>query len=426
MSRRDPPSRSLPGPDVPSPEVLDELLQAFAADVGERHRLEDIDLASPEVDELIGEPPPTQPTPPPQPQPEADVEVEVEVEGKAEGEVETATVVRTDPEPRPEPEPGAEVESARATTIVISAEHERPDAEYLEPLAAPGTEGTGTAPPGTVFIDDRDDAAAGDVVAMEVATSATRIEPRLRERRIAVRRAVGRKRLKWVFIATLVLGVIVAGLAVLGSSLFAIEDVEVEGAVYTDQAALAAVVDDLVGTPVLRADTEAAEQTLEAIPWVEDARVTTDFPHGATIELRERAPAATFAGADGRFRVIDRDGRVLDVLDSQPVEYLLLTSQDTPDLEPGQFAPPGFSAAAGLVDALTPEVRARAQSVATTGDGSDLRLSLVGPPGPGFEVRFGAARDLVTKLVRLQTWLHKLDEDAIAYLDVSTNEVITG
>ena len=43
----------LPGPDAPSAEVLDELLRAFSADVTDRAKLEQIDLASPEVDELI-------------------------------------------------------------------------------------------------------------------------------------------------------------------------------------------------------------------------------------------------------------------------------------------------------------------------------------------------------------------------------------
>jgi hypothetical protein len=117
---------------------------------------------------------------------------------------------------------------------------------------------------------------------------------------------------------------------------------------------------------------------------------------------------------------------VLDVLPSQPVEYLLLTSTDVPDLLAGQFAPQGFSAAASLVQALTPDMRSRAQSVAVTPDGSDLRLTIAGPPGDAIEVRFGAAQDLVTKLVRLQTWLNKLDGDPISYIDVSTNEVITG
>ena len=43
----------LPGPDAPSAEVLDELLRAFSADVTDRAKLQQIDLDSPEVEELI-------------------------------------------------------------------------------------------------------------------------------------------------------------------------------------------------------------------------------------------------------------------------------------------------------------------------------------------------------------------------------------
>ena len=62
----------------------------------------------------------------------------------------------------------------------------------------------------------------------------------------------------------------------------------VTGAVYTDQAALDAVIDDLTGTAVLLVDTDDVEAQLEALPWVEDARVTTNFPDPASIEIRER------------------------------------------------------------------------------------------------------------------------------------------
>ena len=74
------------------------------------------------------------------------------------------------------------------------------------------------------------------------------------------------------------------------------------------------------------------------------------------------------------------------------------------------------------MSALTPELRATAQSVAVTPDGSDLRLML----GDGLEVRFGAARDLVVKLVRLQTRLDELEGGGFSYVDVSTDEVTTG
>ena len=57
----------------------------------------------------------------------------------------------------------------------------------------------------------------------------------------------------------------------------------------------------------------AIEDQLERSPWVAEARVATDFPHGASIEIRERVPIATYAGSDGRFRIIDVEGRVVAV-----------------------------------------------------------------------------------------------------------------
>ena len=180
----------------------------------------------------------------------------------------------------------------------------------------------------TIFIDDRP---TGETISLEAATSATRIEPRLRERRIAVRRAEGRKRLRWALVAAVVVVVVVAALAVLGSSLFAIDDVEVEGAVYTDQAALAAVVEELGGTPVLRADTERrrARRSRRSRGWRTPASRRTS-PTGPRSRSASGRPVATFEGPDGAFRVIDTHGRVLDVLDGQPVEYLLVISADAP------------------------------------------------------------------------------------------------
>ena len=168
--------------------------------------------------------------------------------------------------------------------IAIADDEFPPDAVYVEgDLGGPDISGDRPV----VFIDD-------DVVVTETPEDSRRLrrrmEPRLRDRRISVRRAESRRRLRWVLLAVFVLAVVGAGLAVLGSSLFAIEadQVTVEGNVYTDRVRLQAVVDDLVGTPVLAADTQAAERELEAIPWIDQAQVRTDFPHGVTIEIRER------------------------------------------------------------------------------------------------------------------------------------------
>jgi cell division protein FtsQ len=184
---------------------------------------------------------------------------------------------------------------------VVITDDEIPDAVYIKGSLATDSSGERS----TVFIDDGNPA-VGETISVEAAAAATRIEPRLRDRRQAVKKAATRKRLKWALIVIAVIAVVVGGLAVLGSSLFSVDRVEVEGAVYTDEEALAEIVEDLRGSPVLRIDTDDIERQVEAIPWVHDARVTTDFPDGVKIEISERQPELAYEGDDGRFRVIVR------------------------------------------------------------------------------------------------------------------------
>ncbi len=270
-----------------------------------------------------------------------------------------------------------------------------------------------------VFIEDDP---TGDTIGTDGDRNLRRgIEPRMRERRVAVKRAESRKRLKWVLLIGTIVVIGVGGLAVLGSPLFAIraDQVSVTGEVYTDAERLQSVIDDLVGTPVLVADTQAAERELEAIPWVDEAVVRTNFPHAVTIELREREAMTTYAGPDSKFRVLDREGRVLDVLDKYPFAYLLLGGPDPVDLDPGEFAPTGYAAASELAKNLTGSVRGRIKIVEVTADGSRLVMQL----DDGTEVRFGEARDLFAKLVRLETVLSSPEPREPGVIDVSTNEV---
>src|SRR6188508_122174 len=112
----------------------------------------------------------------------------------------------------------------KRATITIGSDDELPDAVYLDDELE-----RGVATGGTLFIDD--DGSEDAVAPKEASTRG--IEPRLRQRRIGVRRAESRRRLRWVMVAGLVLVVVVAALAVLGSSLFAVDQVEVTGNVYT-------------------------------------------------------------------------------------------------------------------------------------------------------------------------------------------------
>lgn len=311
------------------------------------------------------------------------------------------------------PDESFESDPESAPAVIEIEDGDLPDAVYVEG----NLERSGSRT--IVFIEDDD---TGDTIAPDAERDVRRgIEPRMRERRAAVKRAIGRKRLRWIALGVVVVIVGVGTLALLGSDLFAIkeENVSVVGAVYADDVLVDAVIEELVGTPALLADTRAAEEALEAIPWVDDARVQVSFPHTATIEIRERQAQTTYQGPDQRYRVLDREGRVLDVLDGYPIAYLLLNGPDPVDLDPGAFAPQGYAAASELTKNLTGSIRGRISSMDVTADGSELTLFL----DDGTEVRFGQARDLFEKLLRLETALQQNPDLEPGVIDVSTSEV---
>ena len=144
-------------------------------------------------------------------------------------------------------------------------------------------------------------------------------------------------------LAGVVVALLVGVALVLESPLFAIDDVDVTGAAYTDPARLQQVVDDLKGSTLLGADLGKAEARLAEDPWVKRVRVERRPLRGVRIEIVERAPVATYMGIDQRWRVIDADGRVMAVLDppgSKPVDPLeLVLPAPGPDLEPGADRP---------------------------------------------------------------------------------------
>ena len=114
------------------------------------------------------------------------------------------------------------------------------------------------------------------------------------------------------------------------------------------------------------------------------------------------------------------EGRVLAVLDGEPVAYVLLGGPDPIDLDPGDFAPRGYAVASELAKNLTSSVRGRVTVIEVTADGSQLTLVL---DDGATRVRFGEARDLFAKLVRLETILSTRDELPTGTIDVSTRLV---
>jgi len=147
--------------------------------------------------------------------------------------------------------------------------------------------------------------------------------------------------------------------------------------------------------------------------------VSTDFPHRASIEIRERQPLATYQGTDGKYRIIDVQGRVVAVLDGQPIEFMLINGPGV-NAEAGGSAGVSFTHAAELIEALTPGVRSRTKEVDVSDTGE---LSLVFHNAPATVVVLGAPNQLLDKLTRLEALLETTDVDKCTRVDVSTAEL---
>jgi cell division protein FtsQ len=245
--------------------------------------------------------------------------------------------------------------------------------------------------------------------------------PRLRARRIQVAREAGRRRLRGFFVAGGVFVVLIAMIAALLSPLASVGRVRVTGAVYTDQAAVDAVVRSVHGTPMILVNAGSVERKLEALPWVKRATVTRSWPRSIHVDLLERRPSAAYLGADNQYRVIDEEGRVLAVLDGQPTTLVPVVATGRafgpgPALPAGATAPPSLAATAALLHVLPDELRTLTSEAGLDQDGNVvLKLTT------GGLVKMGAPGDAVRdKLLAVLTIIHKEGgAGSIQELDVS-------
>jgi cell division septal protein FtsQ len=230
------------------------------------------------------------------------------------------------------------------------------------------------------------------------------IDPRVRKRRIAVKRAAGRRRFRWVVVFGVLAVLVIAALVVLASPIFSVKRINVVGARYTDPQQLAPILDDFNGDPILTVDPKKIEAEVEALPWVRRAEIDVAFPRTITIRIAEREPAATYRGIDGRWRIIDRTARVIAIESGQPSDFLPVAGAG-PDLEPGETAGAMIATLAELAEVIGDLPQLDALVVRLEADGTDLTMTLLSPGGTGVQVVLGTASQLRNKLSVLLTLL---------------------
>jgi len=142
--------------------------------------------------------------------------------------------------------------------------------------------------------------------------------------------------------------------------------------------------------PLIDVHPGAAAQSIEALPWVQRASVSLEWPDGVRISLTERVAVCAVAQGSG-WAEIDRSGRVLADVATAPVGPVRAALEGTPPA-PGRRVGRGSRAALAVAASLPPVLAARVSLVeARPGDSVDLVLV------DGVQVVLGSASQLGAK-----------------------------
>lgn len=243
------------------------------------------------------------------------------------------------------------------------------------------------------------------------------IDPRIRARRIAVQRDVGRRRLHRLGFVAGAAAVALGAVGLALSPLLDVDRVVVVGAGRVDPGAVRRAAGIDPGDPLVTLDAAGAATRVRAVPWVATAAVERAWPGTVRIAVVEREPVAGLLRGDGRAALVDLGGRVLADVPAGEAGVLLVSGL----AEPG---PPGSTVAdaTGALDvarSLPASLLARTGGLHVEQDGTmALRLALAEGEEPAL-VALGDDQRLAEKLTALTTVLASVPLDDLAVIDVA-------
>jgi cell division protein FtsQ len=228
------------------------------------------------------------------------------------------------------------------------------------------------------------------------------------------RRPSRSSRWKALFVALLVIGVLgTAAWVLLGSRLLVARHIDVVGERLVPRDRLLAVARVRLGEPLIRLDTGAVRDRVEAVQEVETARVERRWPATVRIVVRERTPVAAVQ-QDNRYLQIDRYGVTVLTSAARPrgLPALVVASpvQTDPSLRAGLAV---IRALPGWVSRRVASVEARSPEAVT------LRLK------EGVTIVWGAPERTPDKLRLLRGLLSSASQRETKTIDVSSPEVVT-
>jgi cell division protein FtsQ len=217
------------------------------------------------------------------------------------------------------------------------------------------------------------------------------MDPRIRDRRVGVTRARGRRRLHLVLGLVVVTGLVLGGWYLAHSSLLSARVIVVSGAAHTTPQEVIAVAGLADHPPLVDVNPGTVAARIEGLPWVAKATVRRQWPDGVRISLTQRSPDAVIALAAGKVALVDGTGRVLALVASAPPGLVTLTV-------PGHVGGAGttLGSAAGpavrVADTLPAAFRTQVATI-TVGPDGQVTLGLTSP----LHVDLGTATELAAK-----------------------------
>jgi cell division protein FtsQ len=240
-------------------------------------------------------------------------------------------------------------------------------------------------------------------------TSPVVVDPRMRSRRITVRRDQGKRRLKRLTVALGVVAAVVGVAVATQTALLDVDRVRIDGVGHTTAADVRRVARVSRGDTMVGIDADGAAARVEDLPWVEEATVVRRWPGTVEIHVTEREPLATVDVTEGWVALLDDDGRVLEVTRRPPAGLPEVTGVSSRRIAEGDEL--GRDARDAL--AILRTVRERLPGVVASVS-SDMDAALA----TGGEIRFGNTDDLDDKIVAVETVLADVDTDCLEVLDV--------
>ncbi len=237
------------------------------------------------------------------------------------------------------------------------------------------------------------------------------VDPRLRARRIEVKRHQGRRRLRTLIVLVVITVVLGGGVVATQSSLLDVDSVVVTGSTRTDPAAIVQASGIGLGEPLIEVDVEGAAAGVAQLPWVLDVSVDRRLSGDVVVEVEERVPVAALPTLDSGLVLVDQGGRQLERVVVLPPDYVPIAGIVASG-EIGQPSPPETQSVLDLIAQLSDGLRPSVSQIVN--DQGSLYLVLA----EGGRVNFGDASSLDEKVVSLETMLAHADLRCLFEIDV--------